>query len=178
MARTPSSIPGVIARSSEGESKFVSLTPLRIQKMDDLPFPDYQDFFRDYAQLPDGSRLAGIPMETSRGCWWGEKNHCTFCGLNANSMTFVSKSPTRALAEINHLHEAYRVRDIQMVDNILDMKCLRTLLPRLAERGSQSRSGVGLERGGLAPSETELVSGARTDPRIISEPPPLEPGKT
>lgn len=26
--------------------------------------------------------------EASLGCWWGEKHHCTFCGLNGTTMKF------------------------------------------------------------------------------------------
>ena len=36
-------------------------------------------------------------IETSRGCWWGERNHCTFCGLNGSSMSFDEMAPGRAL---------------------------------------------------------------------------------
>jgi ribosomal peptide maturation radical SAM protein 1 len=73
-------------------------------------------------------------METSRGCWWGEKHHCTFCGLNGLSMAFRAKAPERALAELDYLRDRHGVNDIQMVDNILDMRYLKTFLPMLAER--------------------------------------------
>ena len=36
-----------------------------------------------------------IPLETSRGCWWGMKHHCIFCGLNGKQMAFQDKSPDR-----------------------------------------------------------------------------------
>ena len=42
-------------------------------------------------------------VETSRGCWWGERMHCTFCGLNGATMAYRSKSAPRALAELTHL---------------------------------------------------------------------------
>ena len=41
-----------------------------------------------------------VVVETSRGCWWGAKHHCTFCGLNGDTMAFRSKSPERAFDEI------------------------------------------------------------------------------
>ena len=37
-----------------------------------------------------------LALETSRGCWWGAKHHCTFCGLNGGTMQYRSKSPERA----------------------------------------------------------------------------------
>jgi radical SAM superfamily enzyme YgiQ (UPF0313 family) len=42
-------------------------------------------------------------METARGCWWGAKHHCTFCGLNQNDMAFRAKSPQCAMDELVHL---------------------------------------------------------------------------
>src|SRR3954465_271775 len=39
-------------------------------------------------------------IETARGCWWGAKNHCTFCGLNGETMGFRAKSADRVMTEI------------------------------------------------------------------------------
>jgi ribosomal peptide maturation radical SAM protein 1 len=131
-------IRGLVHREPlDGSSAFVDLSPQRIRNLDDLPYPDYDDFFREYASLPCGSRTAGVPMETSRGCWWGEKHHCTFCGLNGLSMAFRAKSPERALAELAHLQHRYDVSDIQMVDNILAMDYMKTVLPALARATSK-----------------------------------------
>jgi radical SAM superfamily enzyme YgiQ (UPF0313 family) len=49
-------------------------------------------------------------------------------------MTYRSKSAPRALAELTHLATSYPGADIQVVDNILDLKYFKTLLPELAER--------------------------------------------
>jgi ribosomal peptide maturation radical SAM protein 1 len=73
-------------------------------------------------------------MESSRGCWWGEKQHCTFCGLNGTSMAFRSKSAARVLEEITELQSRYRCDYIAAVDNILDMKYFRDLVPELGRR--------------------------------------------
>ena len=45
-------------------------------------------------------RAPTILFETSRGCWWGERMHCTFCGLNGATMAYRSKSAPRALDEL------------------------------------------------------------------------------
>ncbi|MCP4966413.1 MAG: RiPP maturation radical SAM protein 1 [bacterium] len=70
-------------------------------------------------------------IETSRGCWWGAKHHCTFCGLNRDEMTFREKSPGRVLAEIRHLVGNYGNHFISATDNIMSMSVFRTLLPEL-----------------------------------------------
>jgi ribosomal peptide maturation radical SAM protein 1 len=103
--------------------------------MDALPYPDYDDFFKQLADSRFGDAWQpSVYVETSRGCWWGERMHCTFCGLNGETMTYRSKSAPRALDELAYLANAYAGCDIQVVDNILDLKYFRTLLPMLAER--------------------------------------------
>lgn len=105
--------------------------------MDALPLPRYDDFFAQWhgsglseAQLPPPRLL----FETARGCWWGQKHHCTFCGLNGSTMTFRSKSPQRALDELIALTSAYPGHAVSVVDNILDIKYLQSFVPALAER--------------------------------------------
>ena len=130
----PIAVKGVVWRTNDGGSECLSLTPDRVSDLDSLPLPDYDDFFRQYRSLMPGSRIAGVPMETSRGCWWGEKHHCTFCGLNGLSMQYRVKSAARAITEVDYLRERYNADDIQMVDNILDMGYTTSFLPELAAR--------------------------------------------
>ncbi len=109
-----------------------------IRDMDSLPVPDYDHYF----EALRGSTLSGLIepgllAESSRGCWWGEKFHCTFCGLNGEGMKYRSKSPDRVLTELSELKRRYGIRDIQFVDNILDMSFFKTLLPQLAAAGEE-----------------------------------------
>ena len=109
----------------------------RLQDMDDLPFVDYADFFEQAAaaeKIPtDNLQLL---FEASRGCWWGAKQHCTFCGLNGATMAFRSKSARRALDELRTLSARHPGRHVQVVDNILDMRYFRDLIPALAEENT------------------------------------------
>jgi ribosomal peptide maturation radical SAM protein 1 len=75
-----------------------------------------------------------LPIEFSRGCWWGHKHHCTFCGLNALSMAYRAKSPPRALDEFAALLRSYQVAHVDAVDNILDTQYLSTFCAELADR--------------------------------------------
>ncbi|HEY7388468.1 MAG TPA: RiPP maturation radical SAM C-methyltransferase [Bryobacteraceae bacterium] len=130
----PGNIPGVISRR-EGRSCYVSLTPDRVEDMDTLPYPDYTDYFEQCAsECPSYRPLSGVLVESSRGCWWGEKHHCTFCGLNGTSMAFRSKTAARVLDEITELCARYKCQFVEMVDNILDMHYFRDLVPELARR--------------------------------------------
>jgi len=104
-----------------------------IEDLDTLPIPDYDDYF---AQLRSssltGEERPSLLFETSRGCWWGEKQHCTFCGLNGATMTYRSKSPKRAMDELLYLTNRYPGCKVNAVDNILDMKYFRTFIKELA----------------------------------------------
>jgi ribosomal peptide maturation radical SAM protein 1 len=103
-----------------------------VQEMDVLPYPDYQDYFLQKEELGQDF-ISYIPFETSRGCWWGAKNHCIFCGLNKSTMVFRSKSPDRTFIELIDLNIQYPNNEVAAVDNILDMRYFTTFLPALAE---------------------------------------------
>lgn len=108
--------------------------------LDAIPVPDYHDYFRQLAALDEGERVSpSIPFESSRGCWWGQKHHCTFCGLNAQGMAFRAKSADRILAEIAELERRHGVRRFGATDNILATRHIRELMPVLA---SQRRAGA------------------------------------
>ena len=106
-----------------------------VPHLDELPYPEVSDYFEDFERSRfDRNWQAGIFVETSRGCWWGERQHCTFCGLNGTSMAYRSKSPDRALEEMIALKAQHPDCDLQVVDNILDMGYFKTLLPEIARR--------------------------------------------
>jgi len=107
-----------------------------VENLDELPVPDYDDYFvqlRATSLKPSNKPI--LLFETSSGCWWGEKMHCTFCGLNGATMAYRSKSAERALGELLHLTGRYPGCGLNAVDNILDMKYFKTLLRLLAEGG-------------------------------------------
>jgi len=99
--------------------------------MDQLAVPDYDDYFRalEASQL---DLVPGLLVETSRGCWWGQKHHCTFCGLNGSGMGYRSKSGQRVLDELKGLADRYQIESFEVVDNILDHAHLKTIMPVLA----------------------------------------------
>lgn len=130
--RDPDDVPGVVYRR---DGATVSTGPSElIRNLDALPAPDFDDYVEALEASPAGATVTPLMLlETSRGCWWGAKHHCTFCGLNGGAMTFRSKGADRALEEIHRLRERYGATLVSVVDNILDMHYFKTLLPRLAE---------------------------------------------
>ena len=131
----PAEVPGLVVRAADGSS-LVTGPAEPVRRLDDLPVPTYDDYLAQREASPAAvDVLPTLLLETSRGCWWGAKHHCTFCGLNGGAMAFRSKSADRVLAEIDVLR-AHGVDSVAVVDNILDMHYFTTLLPELARRGS------------------------------------------
>ena len=122
----PGGIPGVVTRATA--------TPPAPPKenLDELPAPDYGEYFERAASLELPTGEVWVPFESARGCWWGAKHHCTFCGLNATTMTFRAKSPERVRAELALQTRRYRNFRFEAVDNILDPRYLRELFPAIS----------------------------------------------
>ena len=98
----------------------------------DVPIElDYRQFLDTLAQnFPNGEIDPILLFETSRGCWWGERAHCTFCGLNGISMAYRAMSPELALKQFDSLFEfAPQVSRMDAVDNILPKSYLQEVLP-------------------------------------------------
>ncbi|MBX9963717.1 MAG: RiPP maturation radical SAM C-methyltransferase [Burkholderiales bacterium] len=126
------SVPGLVWR--RGGRTVANGGGVPVEAMDTLPTPDFSDYFHCREQSPAASRSAPVLLfETSRGCWWGAKSHCTFCGLNGETMSYRSKTAGRVLDELDELIEKWPCPTLEAVDNILDMKYFDTMLPALAQ---------------------------------------------
>jgi ribosomal peptide maturation radical SAM protein 1 len=133
----PATVPGVIHRAGD---RLVATAPEPpTSNLDDLPAPDYSEYFERAERLDLLPRAARrdvwIPFESARGCWWGAKHHCTFCGLNRTAMRFRAKSPRRVLDELAGMARRYGSLRFEAVDNILDMRYLKELFPAIADSG-------------------------------------------
>ncbi|MEL7217660.1 MAG: RiPP maturation radical SAM C-methyltransferase, partial [Pseudomonadota bacterium] len=110
-----------------------------VTAMDALPEPDYTEYFVQFMATsfgPEEMAKADIPFESSRGCWWGAKSHCTFCGLNGSNMAFRSKGADRVLDELLSLKAKHgdHTEKFFAVDNIIDYRYFESLLPSLQAR--------------------------------------------
>jgi ribosomal peptide maturation radical SAM protein 1 len=137
--RSPGPLPGLVRRGIDGA---IDAWPMRpIDRMDTLPIPDFDDFIsaasRSLLAARYRTRLQ-LPFESSRGCWWGQKSHCKFCGINGQGMGYRAKSRDRLLDEIESLTTRYRPHALVATDAILDRGYFGTVLPALATR----RAGV------------------------------------
>jgi ribosomal peptide maturation radical SAM protein 1 len=124
-------VPGVISR--EGSAQQAAQPFAQVER---LPVPDYEEFFRraeDLGVIAAGQRTTvRVPFESSRGCWWGQKHHCTFCGLNGTTMKFRQKSSERVLAELAELTRRHGSFQFSAADNIMPANFLAEFVPALA----------------------------------------------
>lgn len=82
--------------------------------------------------FPNGEVKPILLFETSRGCWWGERAHCTFCGLNGLSMAYRSMKPELAVKQFESLFKySPKISKYEAVDNILPRSYLQDVLPAL-----------------------------------------------
>lgn len=94
---------------------------------------DYSPFLDTIERnFPDGRVEPTLLFETSRGCWWGEKAHCTFCGLNGATMSYRAMRREKALDLFSSLFEyAGRCSRFNCVDNIMAKNYLTEVFPYL-----------------------------------------------
>jgi ribosomal peptide maturation radical SAM protein 1 len=126
--RSPEGIKGILWR--DGGRVVVNEPAEMVTDLDRLPAPDFSDYFEQIRGLPYEQLLdIRLPLEQSRGCWWGQHRQCTFCGLS--DAKYRSKSPQRALAELREALAKYPYDTVVYTDNVLDFRHFRDLLPEL-----------------------------------------------
>jgi ribosomal peptide maturation radical SAM protein 1 len=93
---------------------------------------DYEDFLAGLERnFPNGKVQPSLTFETSRGCWWGERAHCTFCGLNGGTMAYRAMPAAQAVQLFESLFARYggRCSYFESVDNIMPREYLTEVFP-------------------------------------------------
>lgn len=94
---------------------------------------DYEGFLHHFEQVfPGGDRKPVLLFETSRGCWWAERQPCRFCGLNGCRRRFVALPPEEARRRIRRLSRwKDRCAALQAVDNVMPRNYPREVFANL-----------------------------------------------
>jgi magnesium-protoporphyrin IX monomethyl ester (oxidative) cyclase len=153
---TPENLPvGILSEKTRERLVRASVT-----NMDKVTSPDYASYFKTLEALNLVEEIEpGLIVETSRGCWWGAKKHCTFCGLNGGGMTHRSKSAERVLQEWDELSQQTGIKKFEVVDNILPTEYHKTLFPKLIEQ--KNEYSIFFEtKANLKPIQVEMLSKA------------------
>jgi ribosomal peptide maturation radical SAM protein 1 len=134
---SPVGLAGVVGRGDDG-AVLDGGPGAPVTDINALPDPDYDEYFATLFRLErdrvlhDASPL--LLFESARGCWWGQKQHCTFCGLNNNGMSFRSRAAAGVADQLGRLASRYQIVNFEAVDNIMSHRYLDELCPPLAER--------------------------------------------
>lgn len=126
-----------LARGEEGGEGGLIVNEIS-PDLDSLPVPDYEPFLREARAFDDDRRRLMLAFESSRGCWWGEKSHCAFCGLNQLEMAFHQKSSARVVQEVRSLWDRYGF-PLFATDTILSRAHLKEVMPALAAYPSRPK---------------------------------------
>lgn len=110
------------------------------RNIDDFFEPDYESFLNWLAGQPElmtaqtDETQPILYFETSRGCWWGERSHCTFCGLNGLDMNYRTMAPDVALRQFRWLFGfASWCTRYHCTDNIMPKTYTKQVFPRLEQ---------------------------------------------
>ncbi|MBW2049764.1 MAG: RiPP maturation radical SAM C-methyltransferase [Deltaproteobacteria bacterium] len=135
-------IPGLMSRDAPQYRDNQEQMP----DLDELPIPDYSDYFKDLESLGPGRVfLPALPVEMSRGCWWtkgagaGGKGGCTFCNLNLQWSGYRQKGTVRMVQEIDTLIKRHRLLSVSFMDNLLPARGLEQLFSSIGALGRDLR---------------------------------------
>jgi ribosomal peptide maturation radical SAM protein 1 len=138
-------IRGVVSKANCKDPRFRASIG-RERDINDFFEPDYRSFVASFQEKRErasdsvgtkGDLIDGIGnpilfFETSRGCWWGERSHCTFCGLNGETLSFRSMSPDIALRQFQSVFQfAPWCLEFECTDNIMPKNYLKDVFPFL-----------------------------------------------
>lgn len=147
-------VPGILYRRADQSIHATEVPPL--VDMNSVPVPNYDDFFVDLDTLSNVYKIDVdvnyLPIDNSRGCWWGQKRHCVFCGIHEDDLVYRFRDAERVIEVMDALFERYEVRRFRFTDYILPHQYFETLLPELARRNrpysitSEMKSNINAER--------------------------------
>lgn len=72
--------------------------------LDELPVPDYSDYFKDIRQYNIEETEMILFYEVARGCWW---NRCTFCSSSRLYSEYREKTPRKVAQDLQLLASKY-----------------------------------------------------------------------
>lgn len=134
-------MPGMMWRNQD-QVAYAGRAP-NLADMNKTPVPDFDEYFyaRKEGGYHDSDQAQGVllPIETARGCWWGVKNHCTFCGLNRAGMEFRSKRVENVIQQLDELSRRYGILDFNAIDNIIAPEYIDRLFSQLSDANTDIR---------------------------------------
>jgi ribosomal peptide maturation radical SAM protein 1 len=135
----PSGLQGICYRGHNNKiTSGPPYCPVSSDVFSSLPDPDFDDYFSNAQQEgwthdPDWQANIHLFFEGTRGCWWGQKCQCTYCGLNGDIINYRQKPGQRVYETIQYYVDRYPFKRLQPTDNNMAPDYFETLLPLLAK---------------------------------------------
>lgn len=123
-------------RKTLPKGKIISGTFL--ENLDEIDYNEnsYDDYFNQLNKLNIiKEENTSFLYESSRGCWWGERNKCTFCGVNGWNKHYRYRTEQKVMDDLAKMLETHpRVKHIQMVDTLMPRKYFKNLIPTIKKK--------------------------------------------
>jgi ribosomal peptide maturation radical SAM protein 1 len=110
-----------------------------ISDLDQLPVPDFDEYFQRATELGIG---VSIPIEGSRGCWWDRTartqnplHACYFC--EGSKCRYREKTASRLASEMQSQKERYKTCHLSFADEILRAGGVEELASEIAGTGGR-----------------------------------------
>ncbi|MDD2707696.1 MAG: RiPP maturation radical SAM C-methyltransferase [Verrucomicrobiae bacterium] len=126
--------PGILSR----HERQADHPPIRAMaaSLDSCPTPNYDEYFARLQRCSFASQISPtLPVETSRGCWWGARRPCRFCGLHGSTFHPRIKNPGLVKKEIETLLARHRLNCFSTADTNPPPAHLNAVARQLAGRG-------------------------------------------
>jgi len=127
-----------------------------------LPLPNYDEFYAQWYKSSYGKNKPPLILyEMSRGCWYGYKNHCTFCGIRSVPEPYRTIPAAQAIDEIILLAKKYKPQLIYLTDAIVSREAYKQFFPALAKESTLKKAKVKLfmeAKSNLLPSELSTLA--------------------
>lgn len=135
MAKTRANLPAGILHKDViiGQADANSTCGNQIDDPKRLPVPDYRDYFLELKRnFPEEPFIPELPVEFSRGCWWGK---CSFCNLNLQWSGYRAKQAVQMADEIEELASRHGSLDFSFTDNVLPVAQANIFFEQMARGG-------------------------------------------
>ncbi len=156
-------VPGLLYR--DGDEILRSSVPEDEPPLIGDVVPDYATFVEQRSASAYRDEPLVLFYEASRGCWYGRKQHCNFCGIKNVDGAYREKAPDALLQEMLSLSKRYDPETLYATDAILSRQHISTVLADIA---TMRQVGLRLPalffetKSNLKPEEIGLLAAAGT----------------
>lgn len=122
-------VPGCVLRQGETVLAVPEARPTRTFMSTTVP--DYSSFIEQRSNSDYVTSKLCLLVETSRGCWWGKKHHCTFCGIRSVDEEYRTRDSAETVALFTELWDRYEPDLLYCTDAIVAADAHSTSWPQL-----------------------------------------------